>query len=51
MIRINLVEGIKKPLPPATTLEIITVAGAALGFALGIGALAAGVVTLLTKIF
>ena len=51
MIRINLVEGIRKPLPPATGLEIATVAGAALAFALLLGGIAFGIVFLFTKLF
>ena len=51
MIRINLLEGVRKPLPPATALEIITVAGAALAFAIAMAGIAFGIVSLWIKFF
>ena len=51
MIRINLLEGVRKPLPPATALELITVAGAALAFALAMAGIAFGIVSLCIKLF
>ena len=51
MIKINLLEGVRPPLPPATALEIIMVAGTALAFALAMGAIAFGIISLWIKFF
>jgi hypothetical protein len=51
MVKINLLEGVRPPLPPATAFEIITVAGAALAFALAMGGIAFGIIFLWMKLF
>ena len=47
MVRINVLEGIKPPLPPATPREIFDVCLAALGFCAAAGLLTAGIIALL----
>lgn len=51
MIRINLLEGVRPPLPPATVLEILQICIGALVFALAMGGIALGVVSLWIKLF
>jgi hypothetical protein len=48
MVRINVLEGIRPPLPPPTALEVIQICLMALGFALGVGAIVFGAVQLIT---
>jgi hypothetical protein len=47
MVRINVLEGIRPPLPPATLVEILQVCAASLAFAAVAAGLIAGVVALL----
>ena len=49
MIRINVLEGIRPPLPPATPAEILQVCAAALAFTAVAAGVVAGVVALLLK--
>lgn len=51
MVRINVLEGIRPPLPPATPKEISEVCAAALGFTAAVSLLAAGIAALLNWLF
>jgi hypothetical protein len=50
MVRINLVEGIRPPLPPATGFEIFQIAIGSLAFAFALGGIAFLIVSILLKL-
>ena len=50
MVRINVLEGIRPPLPPATAFEIFQIAIGALAFALALGGIAFAIVSILFKL-
>lgn len=48
MVKINVLEGIRPPLPPATPKEILQVCAAALGLCAALFLVTAGVMALIT---
>jgi len=51
MVRVNVLEGIKPPLPPPTPREILEVCLAALGFCAATALFTAGIIALLNFLF
>jgi len=51
MVRINVLEGIRPPLPPATPREILEVCGLALGFCAAAALVTVGIMALISFLF